>query len=320
MRKIFVLSLIIGLLACCGVAEAKYPERPINFIIGWAIGGGSDQAGRSLCMYAEKELGKPFAIQNITGGSGAKAYMNIAKSKADGYTIGLTTSTISTLKTMGTIPLGTDDFEHIIMFNSDPGGIWVHKDAPWKTLKEFLDYAKANPGKVSVAASNPGSITRFEMMALESAADVRFRVLAQQGGAAKGLVALAGKHIDAAMGTPLEGYALYQAGQIRPLGWSSAERVGMMPDVPTWKESGYDVVIATSRTVIAPKGTPKEIIDTLYKAFSNAVNNPTYRANMEKMGSNVHDLTPEQTKSFLSEQNATFKKIIDDAGLGKKAK
>ena len=182
--------------------------------------------------------------------------MAIAKAKPDGYTIGLTTSTISTLKPMGRIPVGTDDFEHVIMFNSDPGGIWVHKDAPWKTLGEFLAYAKQNPGKVSVAASTPGSITRFQMMALEQKGGVEFRVLSQQGGAANGLTNLAGKHIDAAMGTPLEGYALFSAGQIRPLGFCSEERIPMLPDVPTWREQGVDVVLSTARTVIAPKGTP----------------------------------------------------------------
>ena len=305
--------LIAAALLCLGASEAMaetYPSRPIQFIIGWNIGGGSDQAGRTLCLYAEKILKQPFTIQNVPAGSGAKAYMSIAHAKPDGYTIGLTTSTISTLKPLGRVPVGSEDFEHVIMFNSDPGGIWVHKDAPWKTLGEFLDYARQNPGDVSVAASNPGSITRFQMVALEQAAGVQFRVLSQQGGAANGLTNLAGKHIDAAMGTPLEGYALYTAGQIRPLGFCAAERVAIMPDVPTWKEQGIDVVLSTARTVIAPKGTPKEVIDTLYKAFHAAVTDPKYIQGMESKGSSVHDLNPEQTKQFLTEQDASFAELI----------
>ena len=269
-------------------------------------------------MFAEKALKQPFSIQNMPAGSGAKAYMTIANAKPDGYTIGLTTSTISTLKPMGTIPLGSEDFEHIITFNSDPGGIWVHKDAPWKNLQEFLAYAKENSGKVSVAASNPGSITRFQMMALEQNAGVEFRVLSQKGGAASGLTSLAGKHIDAAMGTPLEGFALYSAGNIRPLGFSSDERVPMMPDVPTWKEQGVDVVLSTARTIIAPKGTPREVIETLYKAFKSAVNDPEYRRSMESKGSNVHDYDPEQTRDFLKKQDAQFAELIKTSGLGKK--
>ena len=200
------------------------------------------------------------------------------------------------------------------MFNSDPGGIWVHKDAPWKTLGEFLAYAKQNPGKVSVAASTPGSITRFQMMALEQKGGVEFRVLSQQGGAANGLTNLAGKHIDAAMGTPLEGYALFSAGQIRPLGFCSEERIPMLPDVPTWREQGVDVVLSTARTVIAPKGTPKEIINILYEAFQKAVTAPEYVKGMEANGSNVHALNPEQTRQFLKEQDARFAELIRSTG------
>lgn len=297
-----------------GAVAASYPERSIQFLIGWNIGGGSDQAGRTLCLYAEKYLKQPFAIQNLPAGAGAKAYMAIAKAKPDGYTIGLTTSTISTLKPMGRIPVGSEDFEHVIMFNSDPGGIWVHKDAPWKTLGDFLVYAKQHPGKVSVAASTPGSITRFQMTALEQEGGVEFRVLSQQGGAANGLTNLAGKHIDAAMGTPLEGYALFSAGQIRPLGFCSEERIPMMPDVPTWKEQGVDVVLSTVRTVIAPKGTPKEIIGILYEAFHKAVTDPEYVKGMAAKGSNVHALDPEQTRQFLKEQDARFVELIGSSG------
>lgn len=318
MRKFFpALLLLSGLLptVLSGPAAAAYPDRPIQFLIGWNVGGGSDQAGRALCMFAEKHLKQPFSIQNLPAGSGAKAYMAVAKARPDGYTIGLTTSTISTLKPLGTIPLGSEDFEHVIMFNSDPGGIWVHKDAPWKTLNEFLDYARSKPGQVSVAASNPGSITRFQMMALEQAGGVEFRVLSQQGGAAAGLTALAGKHIDAAMGTPLEGYALYSAGNIRPLGFCSEERVGMMADVPTWKEQGINVVLSTARTVIAPKGTPREVLDTLYAAFKKAVNDPEYRKNMTSKGSNVHDLDPDATRVFLKEQDASFLELIKKSGM-----
>ncbi len=320
MRKRLVSLGVFVLLSVfsAGVAFAEYPTRPVQFLIGWSIGGGSDQAGRALCMFAEKYFKEPFSIQNLPAGSGAKSYMTIAKADPDGYTIGSSTSTISTLKPMGTIPLGANDFEQIILFNSDPGGIWVHKDAPWKTLPEFLAHAKANPGKVSIAASNPGSITRFQMLALEKAGGVKFRVLSQSGGAAKGLTALAGKHVDAAMGTPLEGNALYASGNIRPLGFSSEERVPMLKDVPTWKEQGIDVALSTARTVMAPKGTPKEVVDALYNAFKQAVNDPEFRKSMESKGSNVHDLNPEQTREFLAKQDAQFRELIESAGLLKK--
>ena len=316
------------MIACCffmvmssfsAAHAASYPQRPIQFLIGWAVGGGSDQAGRALAMGAESHLGRPLAVQNIPAGAGAQAYAQIANARPDGYTIGLTTSTISTLKPMGTIPYGSEEFEHIITFNTDPGGIWVNVDAPWKTLGELIEHAKKNPDQVSVAASTPGSITRFQLIALEQNSDVTFRIISQQGGAANGLLQLAGGHLDVAMGTPLEGYALYQAGRIRPLGFYSDTRVPMMSDIPTLLEQGFPIAMATTRTVIAPKNTPKEIIDILYDAFSKVVSDEKFIADMESKGSTVLNLNPEETKEYLKLQDAAFLEIIKNAGLYKPA-
>lgn len=298
-------------------AAETFPDKQVSFVIGWSAGGGSDLSARFLCSFAEKHLGKPFAIQNMEGGSGAKAYMYIAKSRPDGYTIGNTTSTISTHKAMGNIPLGSDDFEPIIAFNEDPGGIWVKADAPWQNLDEFIAHAKNNPGKVTIAASNPGSITRFQMMAIEQAAGIELNVLSQKGGAGPGLVALAGGHIDAAMGTPLEGFTLYNAGKIRPLGVLSEERVGILPDTPTLKEQGLPVALSTNRMVIAPKGTPPERIQILHEAFKKAVHDPEYQQALTSKGSTWLDWDPERCKRYLKEQDALFEELIKKAGLYK---
>jgi tripartite-type tricarboxylate transporter receptor subunit TctC len=218
---------------------------------------------------------------------------------------------------MGIIPHGAEDFEHIITFNTDPGGIWVNTNAPWQTLNELVEHARNNPDQVSVAASTPGSITRFQLLALEQNADVTFLIISQQGGAANGLLQLAGGHLDVAMGTPLEGYALYQAGRIRPLGFYADTRVPMMSDIPTLQEHGFPIVLATTRTVIAPKNTPKEIIDTLYEAFSKVVSNEKFIADMESKGSTVLNLNPEQTKDFLRQQDIDFIEIIKSVDLYK---
>jgi tripartite-type tricarboxylate transporter receptor subunit TctC len=309
-----------GFVPALGMAEEAFPSKPINFVIGWSAGGGSDLSTRFLLSHAEKHLGQPFAVQNMEGGSGAKAYMYIAKSKADGYTLGNTTSTISTHRFMGTIPLGSQDFEPIIAYNEDPGGLWVKADAPWKTLQEFIDYSKAHAGEVTVAASNPGSITRFQMMAIENATGLSFNVLSQKGGAGPGLVALAGGHIPAAMGTPLEGFTLYKAGKIRPLGFMSEERVTRFSDVPTFKEQGVPVVLATNRMIVAPKGTPKDRIQVLYEALKKGVHTPEFQESLESKGSSWLDWDPEKCRAYLKEQDAKFEALIKKAGLYNPAK
>ena len=318
--SILMVILALGLISAPGWAADDFPDKPITFIIGWSAGGGSDLSARFLCTNAEKYLKQPFAIQNKEGGSGAKAYVYIAKSRPDGYTIGNTTSTISTHRFMGNIPLGSDDFEPIIAFNEDPGGLWVRDDAPWKNLDEFLAYVKQHPRELTIAASNPGSITRFQMMAIEQAAGVEFNVLSQRGGAGPGLVALAGGHIQAAMGTPLEGSTLYSAGKIRPLGFLAEERVHKFPEVPTFTEQGYPLVIATNRMVVAPKGTPKERIDVLYQAFKKAVDSPEYKNALQNKGSSALNWDPEKCKEYLKKQDKTFEELIKKAGLYKPMK
>lgn len=322
MRTALTLSIASFLVFIPGkyASSETFSDKQVTFIIGWSAGGGSDLSTRYLVSFAEKHLGQPIAVQNMEGGSGAKAYMYIAKARPDGYTIGNTTSTISTHKSMGNIPLGSEDFEPIIAFNEDPGGIWVKDDAPWQNMKEFVEYAKNNPSKLTIAASNPGSITRFQMMAIEQAAGIELNVLSQKGGAGPGLVALAGGHIDAAMGTPLEGYTLFNAGKIRPLGVLSEDRVAIMPDTPTLKEQGLPVSLSTNRMVIAPKGTPPERIQILYDAFKKAVDNPEYQEGLTKKGSTWLNWGPERCKQYLKEQDALFEALIKKAGLYKPMK
>ncbi len=316
-RGLFTFLVVVTIMITAPIvcAQKKFPNKPIQFIVGWGAGGGSDLSVRFLTSHTEKHLGKPINVRNMSGGSGAKAYMYISKSKPDGYTIGNTTSTISTHRFMGNIPLGSNDFEPIIAFNEDPGGVWVATDAPWKTLAEFVNHAKSRPGEATIAASNPGSITRFQMMALEQEAGIEFNVLSQKGGAGPGLVALAGGHVNAAMGTPLEGFSLYSAGKIRPLGFMSAKRVAKYEDVPTMKEQGYPLVISTNRMIIAPKGTPADRVDTLYQAFLKAVHTPAYQNALESKGSTWLDWSPEKCKEYLKRQDAIFEKIIKKAGL-----
>ncbi len=316
---VFVFALVVLLIsATTGVAAEKFPVKPVKYVIGWGPGGGSDIVGRLLCTLAEKNLGKPIIVQNMPGGSGAKAYTFIAKSKPDGYTIGNCTSTISTHRFMGNIPIGSPDFEPIIAFNFDPGGIWVRKEAPWNNLKEFVDYVKKNPGKVTIAASNPGSITRLELLALEQSAGLEFRILSQRGGAGKGPVALAGGHVDACQATPLEGFSMYKAGKIKPLGVMSDERVrSTYPDLPTYKEQGFPLVMSSLRMVLAPKGTPKDRIEILYNAFYKAIHTEKFRASLENRGSNCLDWRPEKCVEYLKEQDALFMDVIKKAGLYK---
>jgi len=319
-KTVATAAMCLAVLFAVPALAADFPTRPVTYIIGWETGGGSDLVSRVLCAEAEKHLGQPIVIVNKPGGSGAKAYVEISRAKPDGYTIGNTTGTISTHKFMGVIPIGHEAFEVVITFNSDPGGLWVKKDAPWKDLKEFIEDARKRPDTITVAASNPGSITRLGLQLLELKENVKFKIASQAGGEAKGPSLVAGGHVDACQAAPVTAKSLYEAGEIRPLGVMSEVRVEAFPDIPTFMEQGYDVVMHNTRQVLAPKGTPKEVVDRLYSAFKAAAESETFQKFMNESGSMILTWDQKQSTDFLEKQDAQFKDLLQQVGLYKEAK
>ncbi len=317
---VLLLVLCAAVFAAATAGYAAYPDRPVTYIIGWETGGGSDLVSRVLCAEAEKHLGQPIVIVNRPGGSGAKAYVEISQARPDGYTVGNTTGTISTHKFMGVIPIGHEAFEVVITFNSDPGGLWVKKDAPWKTLEEFIEDARKRPDEITVAASNPGSITRLGLQLLEVKESIKFRIASQAGGEARGPSLVAGGHVDACQAAPVTAKSLYEAGEIRPLGVQSEVRVEAFPEIPTFMEQGYDVVMHNTRQILAPKGTPKEVVDTLYRAFKAATESETFKKFMNESGSMILDWDQEKSTKFLTEQDEQFKTLLQQVGLFKETK
>lgn len=326
---LLVLALVLvvsGLALASGAEEASgmpeeeaegidFPTRPVTYIVGWSAGGGSDIVSRVLCAEAEKFLGQPITVINRSGGSGTVSYTEISNSPPDGYTIGNCTGTISTHKFMGNLDFGHEAFEPIITINSDPGAIWVAVDAPWETLDDLVEDLRANPESITIASSNPGSVTRFGTMLLEQEAGIKFQIASQAGGESAGPGLVAGGHVDAAQAALVTGKSLYDAGEIRPLGVMADERVAAFPDVPTYKEQGYDVEIYNMRQVLAPKGTPREIIDVLYDAFYQAANSDEYQTFMNESGSTPLDWGPDESRAYLEEQDELFRSIIVSAGL-----
>ncbi len=292
-----------------------FPTRPVQYIVGWSAGGGSDIVSRVLTAEAEKFLGQPITVVNHSGGSGARSYTEIANAPPDGYTIGNTTGTISTHVFMGNLDFGHEAFVPIITINSDPGAIWVADDAQWQTLNDLVDDLRANPESITIASSNPGSITRFGTVLLEQAAGVKFQIASQSGGESAGPGLVAGGHVDACQAAPVTAQALYEAGEIRPLGVMDEERVPAFPEIPTYKEQGFDITIYNMRQIIAPRDTPEEIVNILYEAFRQAANSETYQNFMLESGSTPLDWGPERSREYLIEQDEMFKAMIIESGL-----
>jgi tripartite-type tricarboxylate transporter receptor subunit TctC len=298
--------------------KAKYPTKPITVIIPYAAGGGSDVSTRMLCQLAEKHLGQSLSIVNVEGGASATGLTQLATAKPDGYTIANCTSTISALKPQGRMPYSSQDYEPIIGFQANTYAVGVNKNSPFKTIEEFIDYAKENPGKLSVGVSSVGSNIYLSAIALQLKTGIKLNLIPDPGGAAKGVLEVAGGNLDAAIGGPNEFDAQIKAGNVRLLAVMNEERNETYKDVPTFKEKGIDVVFLTCRFMLAPKGTPEDIINTLHDAFKKAYDSKEWQDYLKTSGSEKFYQEPKKAKQFLKEQDELYYKILESADLLKK--
>ena len=313
--------LMLALVGCGGQQAAKAPEAPkfptknVELIVPFAAGGGTDSAARALANSAKDKLGQSVVVVNKTGGGGAVGMNEGMKAKPDGYSVTMVTVELVTLKHLGLAQLDYQGFEPLIRVNMDPSAITVRSDAPWKTLKEFLDYAKANPGKVKVGNSGPGGIWHLAAASLEQKADVKFNHVPYSGGAAPAILALLGGNIDAVAVSPAEVDNNVRAGKLKVLAVASDKRVKTMPDVPTMKEAGTDVVLGTWRGLAVPKGTPAPFVERFSIAVANVLKQRVVYAQLTALGLTVGYMNPAQLAARESAYTGVWAGIIRRSGF-----
>lgn len=291
-------------------SEEKFPNKPITLICPYSAGGGSDQTVRMLAPLAEEYLGVPVNVVNMPGGSGSAGYAELRKRAADGYTICQTTSTIVTHKLLGNLDFDHRAFDIVIGFHYSPAAIGVNAERGWDDLKEFVEYSKEHPGDVSMGTTAVGGIWNVATHAAQDVMDVEWNVIPAGGGGAQPVIQCAGGKIDAVTASPLEIYTQQEAGKMKLLGVMSDERLDAFPDIPTFKELGYDVSVTTTRSLIVPKGTPKERIEILYEAFAKAANSEKYKEYVKSKGSGWMCEDGEYMMDYYDKQAELFEKII----------
>ena len=298
-------------LSSAAPAVAEYPEREITVIVPWAAGGGTDLITRFLADLMQKDLGKPVVVVNKPGGGGLVGFKQLAAAKPDGYTLGITTNSLILHKYSSSSYLDWRELAPIALHNNDPAGFTVNVDAPWKTIKEALDYARANPMKMRVGNSGPGAIWHVAAAMLGSKTGVQFTHV-PYGGAAPAAVALAGGHIEATSVSPAEVGTLIRGGKLRLLAIASEKRDPLFSDVPTFKESGIDFVFGVWRCLEAPKGTPKEVIEKLYLATQKVVENHGDFLNerLTKLGARRVNIGPGEYANLLKSQYGYYGELI----------
>jgi putative tricarboxylic transport membrane protein len=304
--------LAVVLFALLGQAAfAAYPEKQITVLQGFKPGGGSDTLAQLTQPYLEKALGQSFINQYIPGATGAIAWTQLAKTaKKDGYTVSITnTPMLQTNYIMNPeITYTIAELEPIANVITDPGIVVVAKDSPYQTMEDFMNAAKENPGKLTVGNSGVGGDDFFTTLIVEKATGLKFQMVPFEGDGPSWQAAMGGK-INASFNNLGITYPQIKAGNLRALAIFAEKRVEMLPDVPTMKELGYDVVSGSSRGYSAPKGIPAEARDALIEAFKKMAEMPEFVKACNDRASIVDMKYGDEYAAMLAEQETAFKAI-----------
>lgn len=302
-RRHFVLGSAAALALPRAFAQG-YPERPITFVCPWPAGGTSDLTMRALCTAAAKVLGQTIVVENKAGASGMLGLRAMASAKADGYTIGQVPISVTRFSQLGTVPLDPlKDLTYLARTSGQTFGIAVRADAPWKTLAEFVAAAKAAPGKITYASAGIGGATHVGMEEFAAVAGVQFNHIPYKGGA-PALQDLLGGQVDSLADS--SSWAPHvKSGKLRLLATWGAKRTQDFPDVPTLRDSGFDVVVDAPNGVAAPKGLDPAVEKRLREAFKLAAASTEFTSACDKIDAPLMYLDGPDYASYVA---ATFKK------------
>jgi len=301
----------------CGSHTGRYPNRTVVMICPWAAGGGTDRVARFLADQLQRELGQPVVVQNQTGGSGAMGHAAGARARPDGYTITMGTFELCTMRAMGISDLTYRNFQPLAQVNADPAAILVRNEAPWQTLREFIDDVRSRPGELKMSGTAAGGAWDLARSGLLLAAELPVDAVlwSPSQGAAPSLVELLGGHIDAVCCSLPEAQSQLEAGQLRALCVMSAERLPDHPDVQTAKENGIDWEAVGWRGLFLPPGTPADVADLLSDKLRQVVESDAYRDFLAKNGFGGALRQGSEFAQFLDEQELRWRAVIEAAGM-----
>jgi tripartite-type tricarboxylate transporter receptor subunit TctC len=287
----------------------NYPDRPVQMIVAYPPGGGTDIAARTLAQFLERELRQPVVVLNRAGAGGEIGFGELSRAKPDGYTIGfINTPNIVTMPIERRTAYKLDDIAPIANVVDDPGGFFVLKDSPHNTLADLVAFAKANPEKVTYATTGVGSDDHLAGLAFSRQAGIQMTHVPYNG-AAQTRNALMTRQVTLASVNMSEGLPDAQQGLARSLGQMAATRWEGMPDVPTFREQGYDVIQSSMRGLGAPAGVPPEILNRLADAVRRIVENPEFRRIAAQQALPLRYLGPDELRTELTGLRTNFEKL-----------
>jgi tripartite-type tricarboxylate transporter receptor subunit TctC len=299
------------------VAAQGYPTRPVRIVVGFTAGGPTDAIARIVAQRLSDSLGQQFVVENMAGAGGNTAAGQVARTTPDGYTImAISTGFVVNPSLYARVPYDPiKDFAPISLVAASPNIVVVNPSVPAKTLAELVQLIRDNPGKYSFAGPGVGSTPHLggELFRLAFGLDL---VHVPFAGAGPAVQATVGGHTPIAFTALPSSLSAIQAGQLRALGIAAPKRSASMPDVPTFAEQGIkDQDAETLTGIVAPAGTPKEIVELLYREIAKAVAQPEVKERLTTLGFDPVANTPDEFGARIKLEIDKWGKVVRDAKL-----
>jgi tripartite-type tricarboxylate transporter receptor subunit TctC len=311
---------VLAVAACgpCGLVQAQeYPVRPVKLVVPFPAGGSADVVARLIAQGLSDKFGQQFVVENRAGAAGNLGTDAVAKAAPDGYTLGLSTSgPLANNKFLyKSMPYDPEKaFAPILLVGEIPLLLAAHPALPASNLRELVEFARANPGKINVGHPGNGTIGHLALELLKSSARVDLQAVAYKGDPPALADLLAGA-IQATSAPVTAFIAHVQAGKLTALAVTSKARFPVLPNVATALEQGFDIEASVWSALIAPAGTPRAIVDKINQEANRVVGSPEGRARLAQFGAVVIGGAPERLAAQIATDSARWKRVIESARI-----
>lgn len=307
------------LLAAAFLLAAQSPTYPVSgkklrHIIPWGAGGATDTAMRGFMQHLESHLGVPIVTENIPGALGAIGLLQLRSARPDGYTVGTLTYDVLTLEFQGLAPIRWRDFEPVATITEHPSAL-IAPAARFASVEAFAQAAQEAPGKLRVGNVGTGGIWHQHAAAMERALGIRLSHIPYERGSGAELAALLGGEVDAIVASLPVALPYVREGTLRVLAVMSEARDPLVPDVPTFREKGFDLVYSGFRILAVPKETPEPILAVLEEKAHEAFDDPSFQSWAEKAVIGARFRGRSETKQYLEETSAKVEELMKELGM-----
>ncbi|RYH67239.1 MAG: tripartite tricarboxylate transporter substrate binding protein [Alcaligenaceae bacterium] len=314
LKTLCTIALNVTITAGAVPAAAQYPSRPIELVVSYQPGGGTDAMARAFAEAARPLLPEPFVVSNKAGASGSIGLSYVANGTPDGYRAAMVFAELLAIPLMGISKVSYEQFQPIARFTSDPSSITVRSDSPWKTAEEFFAYAKANPGKVTISNAGSGTMPHLAAASLGENLGTSFTHVPYPG-SAPAILGLVGGQVDATTVAYGELRSHVDSGRLRTLAIMSDKRLPVLPEVPTLRERHVDLTFSVWRGIAVAKSSPPEVVNKLREVAKKVAADPAFRETLAKQNLTFAYADAGELQVIMSTQHEAFKKLIPKLGL-----